>query len=105
LAHKRIALAFSLWAKLAAHPQRLAVSSTPGTALWMLAGQNDVGKVALLIANPTDAPVRYAVTGVEGGQLTLLQVSDDSDQVQSPAVDGKALEIGGQTVQLVIIAK
>ncbi len=102
---KRIALAFSLWAKLAAHPQRLIVSSAPETALWMLAGQNDVGETALLIANPTEAPVRYAVTGVEARRVTLLQVSDASDQVQSPAVEGQIIEIGGQTVQLVILAR
>lgn len=101
---KRIALAFALWAKLAAHPQRLAVSSAPGTSLWLLAGQNDAGEKALLIANPTTRPARYTVAGQADRQRTLLQVSDASAQVQSLDMAGPVIEIGGETVQLLTIA-
>ena len=102
---KRIALAFSLWAQLVAHPQRLTVSAVPDTALWMLAGQNDAGETALLIANPTTVPVRYMVAGVESRRCTLLQVSDASEQVQALDVAGCVIEIGGETVQLVTIGR
>ena len=102
---KRVALAFSLWAKLAAHPQRLAVSSTPDGVLWLLAGQNQAGEIALLVANPTDVPVKYTISGVDAHRLALLQVSDSSDKVQSLAVTENVMEIGGYAVQMVAIAR
>jgi len=102
---KRIALAFSLWAQLAAHPQRLQLSAEPATALWIIASQNDAGEIALLVANPTHSPVQFVVNGVEGRRITLLQVSDGSDQVQTLNVNGNRLEIGGETVQLIIAAR
>ncbi len=85
---KRVALAFSLWAKMASHPQRLAVSSTPEGALWLLAGQDPAGEIALLIANPTDRPVKYTISGVDVGRPTLFQVSDADEQIRSPMVTG-----------------
>ncbi len=104
-APKRIALAFSLWAQLAAHPQRLQASSAPEKGLWLLAGQNDAGEIALLIANPTQASIRYVVHGMEGRRLTLFQVGDGGDAVQPLPVNGEGLEIGAETVQLIIAAR
>ena len=101
---KRVALAFSLWARLVAHPHRVTVASTPGAALWMLAGRDDVGEIALLIANPTSTEFHYTLAETETRQLRLLQVSDASDQVQSMIIDGDEIAIAGETVQLVIIA-
>jgi hypothetical protein len=102
---KRVALAFSLWAQLVAHPQQLEVSTIPETALWILAGEDDSGEVALLVANPTDTPVRYALTGVEGAQLILHQVSDADELVRVVTMDGNSAEIGSYAVQLVTVAK
>jgi len=100
---KRIALAFSLWTQVTAHPQQLEVSSAPQAALWMLAGRSESGETVLLIANPEDTPLRYSITGTEGRRLALSQVNDASDQVQSLTVDGPVIEIGGETVQMVTI--
>lgn len=100
---KRIALAFSLWTQVAAHPQQLEVSSAPQAALWMLAGRSESGETVLLIANPEETPLRYSITGTEGRRLALSQVNDASDQVQSLTVDGPVIEIGGETVQMVTI--
>lgn len=97
---KRIALAFQLWSRLAAHPQRVSVSAAPETGLWVLAGQDDSGEIALLVANPTDTSVGYAVAGLEGRQLGLFQVNDESESIQSLTLGG-TVEIGGYTVQLI----
>lgn len=102
---KRVALAFLLWAQLAAHPQQLALSSIPDGALWALAGQNQAGEIALLLANPTARPVTYTLSGVAVARLTLLQVNDTDEQIQSLTVSGEVIEIDANTVQLVIIAK
>lgn len=98
---KRTALAFSLWSQMAAHPQEVSVSAVPETGLWILAGQDASGETALLVANPTEMPVCYAVTGLESRPLNLLQVNDESEQVQTLALDGNIAEIGGYTVQLI----
>lgn len=100
---KRVALAFSLWARLVAHPQRLAVSSTLETSLWVLAGRDAAGETALLVANPTGASLHYTLAGAEARPLRLLQVNDASDQVQSLTADGGDIAIADETVQLVII--
>ena len=102
---KPVALAFSLWARLAAHPQRLAVSSAPHGMLRLLAGQNQAGEIALLIANPTDMPVKYTISGVDARRLALFQVSDASEQVQSLTLTGNVMGIGGNSVQMVAIAR
>lgn len=72
---KRIAPAFSLWAQMAARSDRLHVSATPETALWLLAGQNGLGDIALLVSNPDDSALQYVVNGLERRSLRLLQVS------------------------------
>ena len=105
---KPMALAFSLWAEMAAHPQRLAVTPTGSddpNRLWVLAGQDERGEVALLIANPTDTPTSWEALFagrdlVEGA--TLYQVSDASDEVQVSTLETPAAEIGAYTVQLLI---
>ena len=99
---KRIALAFELWSQLAAHPQRMALSADRQTGLWMLAGQNNADETALLIANPTQSSICYRITGLEGRFIRLLQVDDRSDAIQSVALDGDTVEIGGYTVQLLL---
>lgn len=102
---KRVALAFSLWAQLATHPQQLSLSGTPDGTLWALAGQNQAGEIALLLANPTNRPATYMLSGLDVARLTLLQVNDANEQIQTRMVSGEVIEIGANTVQLVIIAK
>jgi len=101
---KPIALAFSLWARMAAYSQRLGVAVTGGDGLWVLAGQNDDGEVALLVTNPTGVSASWEIV-FAGRDLsegaTLYQVSDASDEVQTLALEMPAAEIGAYTVQLV----
>ncbi|MCR4438044.1 MAG: hypothetical protein QHJ34_03275 [bacterium] len=102
---KRVARAFSLWALLTTYPQRLAVAATPASSLWMLAGLNEAGERALLIANPTAEAVSYAISGIGAGRLSLLQVDDASADVQHPLVNDTVLSIPGYAVQLVRIER
>ncbi|HHN93592.1 MAG TPA: hypothetical protein ENK17_02390, partial [Anaerolineae bacterium] len=100
------ALAFSLWARMAAHPQRLNVSHGDD-GLWVLAGQDDRGEVALLIVNPTETPTSWQAEFthrdlVQGA--TLYQVSDAAEEVQTFSLETPAAEIGAYTVQLLAAA-
>ncbi|HFD39453.1 MAG TPA: hypothetical protein ENJ31_06345 [Anaerolineae bacterium] len=103
---KPMAGAFSLWARMAAHPQRLNVSHGDD-GLWVLAGQDDGGEVALLIVNPTETPTSWQAEFahrdlVQGA--TLYQVSDAAEGVQTFSLETPAAEIGAYTVQLLIAA-
>lgn len=100
---KKIALAFSLWAKIADHSVRRAISTKPESDLWFLAGQNESGEIALLVTNPTSRAVRYTISGVGNRQFTLLQVNDSFEQVQSMKIEGQTIEIGGESIQLIIL--
>jgi len=103
---KRSALAFALWSRLAAHPHRVDLSVTPApTPLWALAGQNDGGEVAILLANPTPIPVHYVVKGLEGRRLMVYDVNKGTDRVRSRNVTGSALDIGGEAVQLIVASQ
>ncbi len=103
---KHPALAFSLWARMAAHPRRLNVSHGDD-GLWVLAGQDDGGEIALLIVNPTETPTSWRAEFthrdlVQGA--TLYQVSDAAETVQAFSLETPAAEIGAYTVQLLIAA-
>lgn len=106
---KPMAWAFSLWAQMAAHPDRLAVNPDAGQSdpLWVLAGQNGDGEIAVLIVNPMDSPTSWeAVVGenvLQSAPLTLYQVNDDAEGVQSLTLASPAAEIGAYTVQLLVI--
>ncbi|MEA3309055.1 MAG: hypothetical protein U9Q70_06035 [Chloroflexota bacterium] len=106
---KKMALAFSLWSQLAAHPSRMNITTTGGNAsspLWVLAGENAVGEIALLIANPHDIPTSWqAIFPLSEGiaQVTVQQVSDDQETVQTFTLSEPVTEIGAYTVQLVTI--
>ncbi len=98
------ALAFSLWAQMAAHPRRLAVTGGGG-GLWVLAGQDERSEVALLIVNPTDTPVAWQVDFAGREPIrgaTLYQVGDEGEEVQTFALETPAAEIGAYTVQLLV---
>jgi len=100
---KRSALAFGLWAQMADHPNRLQLTADPKTDLWMLAGKDQSGEIALLLANPGKSPYRYSLQGVGNRRVMLYQVNDASDQVQTREENASRMEIGGETVQLLII--
>ena len=103
---KRVALAFSLWSKMTLYPERLAMHTSPSTSLWMLAGQNDAGKVAILIANPEDTSITAGITFADQRQIdkiSLYQVNDASNQMQTSSPNSPIFEIGANTVQLLII--
>ena len=103
---KRVALAFSLWSKMTLYPERLAVSASPNTSLWMLAGQNDADKIALLIANPDNTSITAGIAFADMrkiSQISLYEVSDTSDQIQTTSLNTQTFEIGANTVQLLII--
>ncbi len=108
---KPMALAFSLWAEVAAHPLRLNVTLTGSdkpNRLWVLAGQDETGEIAVLITNPGDTPTSWEArlpAEVAGSTtITLKQVSDAADEVQVFTLTKPAAEIGAWTVQLVLIA-
>ncbi|MFZ6029206.1 MAG: GH39 family glycosyl hydrolase [Chloroflexota bacterium] len=103
---KRIAQAFPLWKQLAAHPQQLTITATPETGLWLLAGQNESGEIALLVANPTQKVVRYRLVGIESSSGTLLQIDDDGEHALSlpPGEPEAVLLIGAETVQLLVLS-
>lgn len=107
---KRIALAFSLWAELVDHPDKLQLITTPDNSsekgLWLLAGQNERGEVALLLANPNDKATNWQLALVDekkAGALTVKQISDASEEIQIFRSAEPVVEIGPHTVQLVLL--
>jgi xylan 1,4-beta-xylosidase len=103
---KRMALAFSLWSKMVLYPQRLAISSSPGLSLWLLAGRNDAGKVALLVANTGDESIKTGIGFADRRQInkiSLSQVNDASNQVQTISLTNPVFETGANTVQFLIM--
>ncbi len=101
---KHPALAFSLWARMAAHPQRLNVSHG-NDGLWVLAGQDERGEIALLVVNPTETPTSWQATYAGrdlGPGAILYQVSDAADTVQTFSLASPVVEISAYTVQLLV---
>lgn len=72
---KKTALAFTLWAAMCDYPQGLDASSARDLAV--LAGRNDAGHTALLLANLTDQPQTWRC-GAWSGSVQLREVSDDA---------------------------
>ncbi len=102
---KHPALAFSLWARMAAHPQRLNVAHGDD-GLWVLAGQDESGEIALLVVNPTERPTSWQATYAGrdlGPGAILYQVSDAADTVQTFTLESPVVEIGAYTVQLLVV--
>jgi len=106
---KPMALAFSLWAKMAAHPQQLPYTLTGSPdphPVWALAGQNEEGEIAVLIVNASDTPTSWKVLFSQGEaaqEATLYQVSDEDAALQVYTLNETAAEIGAYTVQLLIV--
>jgi hypothetical protein len=103
---KKSALAFSLWSKMSAYPERLATSPSPDTSLYLLAGRNSAGTVALLIANPSDKTVNARITmpvSQKSRGITRYVVSDASDQVQKSIITSTVTEVGPYSVQMLVM--
>lgn len=112
---KSSALAFLLWSKLADHPQRMNITTTPTTSLWMLAGKNSAGEIALLIANPSAAKIEYTLAGIANRETRIFQVADTNnpgqtfpnqplnEQIPTLTPTGNIIALGAETIQLVLI--
>ncbi len=103
---KRAALSFSLWAELAAHPQAITVTLSALNGLWILAGQDSKGEVALLFANPTDQPVTLTLLRPDGSPVKTAAsqtVSDASESVETSA-GGAQVRIPAYAVMLVVVS-
>jgi len=100
---KRSALAFSLWSKMALYPQQLSVSIAPFPFLWVLAGKNNTGGMALLMANTGDKSLRVAVdlaNKPRPSKMTLHVINDASDKIQTSSLNTSVFELGAYSVQL-----
>ncbi|HPP12873.1 MAG TPA: hypothetical protein PKW42_09090, partial [bacterium] len=102
---KRTALAFSLWARMTKFPEKLRVDCGPEKIIWILAGRNKAGEVALLIANTTAESVSYTITGGPAWPETLLQVSQASDRIQSLPVKEKTISLPAEAVHFLILGR
>ena len=103
---KRIALAFSLWSKMALYPQRLIVSASPDRPLWLLAGRDAAGKTALLMANTGDKPLKTGIGFTDQNKvskITLYRVSDAINQIETISLNSPICDISANTVQLLIL--
>lgn len=103
---KRAALVFSFWSQMAGHPTRLCVTTAgqDGGQLWLLAGKNASGEIAVLAANPLQADITWKIAPVAGravASLKVLEINDSSDGIVNQTINGNALVIHGYTVQLV----
>jgi hypothetical protein len=108
---KPMAWAFSLWARMAAHPLRLSYTLTGSPdphPVWALAGQDESGEIAVLIVNASDTSTSWKVMldfQEATESVTLYQVSgDDGAALQVYTLDEAAAEIGAYTVQLLVVA-
>lgn len=104
---KRAALAFSFWSQMAGYPTRLRVlTAGKGDAqLWLLAGKNASGEIALLAANPRKTDMTWKIAPIAGRaviSLTVREINDSSADIVKQTISGNALVIRGYTVQLVM---
>jgi hypothetical protein len=68
--------------------------------LWVLAGQDSNGEIAILIANPTDQPVTLTLLRPDGQAVqaaTRLVVSDASEAIQE-STGGAQIQIPAYAV-------
>jgi hypothetical protein len=104
---KRAALAFSFWSQIAKHPARLRLTTTDrdgAEQIWLLAGKNDSGEIAVLAANPHQSDIMWEIADIAGRavtNLTVREINDSSAGIVNRTIVGNALVICGYTVQLV----
>ncbi len=99
---KRSGLVFGLWAQLVAHPERLPVIVDPGSGLWVIAGRNAAGELAVLMVNPTATTHVWQLADL-AGQAVVYEVSDASEAAVESRLSGDAAAIGAYTTQLLVV--
>ncbi|MDX8388886.1 MAG: hypothetical protein R8M38_00200 [Mariprofundaceae bacterium] len=116
---KKIADAFSLWSTLVQYPDRVELSQQQNSPnllalpqLWVLAGLNSSGDLALLVANPNAEQSSYALHLGEAlgdlvGRTVMIQEVHDNVsgiQTRSDVADKEyGVTIEGYAVQMLII--
>ena len=83
---------------------QLMLAAMCGAQLWLLAGKNASGEIAVLAANPLQADITWKIAPVAGravASLKVLEINDSSDGIVNQTINGNALVIHGYTVQLV----
>jgi len=102
---KPIALVFSFWSKIVGHSSRLEVSAESQNDLWLLAGRNESGEIALLIANPRESSSICQIVlndNFSEEMVTLNRVDATSDEIQT-FLSGMVVEIPSYSTQLLLI--
>ncbi len=102
---KPIALAFSLWSELTRYPRRTALTASAESGLWTLAGQNDDGEIAILIANPTGQAISCQIVLPDGSApagITVKTIGPASDSLQVWRAED-IITIPGHATQLLAI--
>ena len=102
---KPIALAFSLWAELTRHPQKLALTASAESSLWTLAGQDEAGQTAILVVNPSEETITYRLILADGSApptVAVQMVSEAAETVQTFA-SGAVIEAPPYSVQLLTL--
>lgn len=105
---KKVALAFSLWSRLAGCRDQLAVATSgiDRAPLWVIAARGSTGEVVLLLANPSRERLAWRIVSALGRTvtgLTLEEVSDSSDTVVVHKAADNAGFIPAYAVQLVTV--
>ncbi len=103
---KSIASAFSLWSKMSGYSKRLDIETPQSSPLYVLAGRNGAGQAAVLIANPGSEPITPLINFSDGrqvGQISLYTVSGSNHQVRTGSLSSPVIEIGAESVQLLVI--
>ncbi|GMU84483.1 MAG: hypothetical protein AMXMBFR47_43520 [Planctomycetota bacterium] len=102
---KASALAFSFWSEFAnSYSVRYDVSvSTSGAGtIYAIAGRSTSGRVAVLIANPTDQVLGCSFAG-RSGTAELRRISDASDAVETYKADVGGVELPADSVQVIFL--
>ncbi len=99
---KRAALVFGLWARLAAHPERVPVIVDPAAGLWAIAGRNSAGELAVLVVNPT-ATAHVWRLDHSADRATLSEVSDAGTAVIETRPTGDVVAVAAYTTQLYVV--
>ncbi|MEW5938056.1 MAG: hypothetical protein AB1750_00225 [Chloroflexota bacterium] len=102
---KRAALAFGLWSEFAQYSRAINITLSAPNGLWILAGQDSNGEIAVLFANPTDGAVTLTLLGADGRPIEAAArqiVSDGSETVQE-SNGGAEVQVPAYAVTLVIV--
>lgn len=101
---KRSALAFMLWSEFSKYSQAINITLSEPNGLWILAGQNANGEVAILIANPSDQAITMTLLQPDGKPVhgvTSRIVSDASEAIQKSNL-GAQIRVPAYSVMLLI---